>query len=237
MQQAFLSYSIGVEQLINANDSTVLQVFSRLNSYTVPLNPAERRHALYETELKWFIHGLSNELRWFLERHGIVSTVTMVRMADDVFFAELVNVLFNGIDDSGAAALDKLYKTHVGDLPEGERFEKVIREFIDWLERSLTPLLSGTIFSKPYQLQMLFAAYVYQLYDLPKGRMDVLPKKRGIDDATEVIDRLSLLNEAVEADDEDGPFRPFVVASSKATTRFPSRSIRFLAFSDAIAAR
>jgi hypothetical protein len=47
-QQNFLSYQIGVEQLINGNEDFVLEVFSRINSYTVPLNGAELRNARYQ---------------------------------------------------------------------------------------------------------------------------------------------------------------------------------------------
>src|SRR6266511_5254120 len=43
LQQAFLSYPIAVDQLVNATDSDVLEIFSRLNSYTAVLVPAEKR--------------------------------------------------------------------------------------------------------------------------------------------------------------------------------------------------
>ena len=36
-KENFLAYSIGIDQLINASDDDVLEVFSRLNSYTLPL--------------------------------------------------------------------------------------------------------------------------------------------------------------------------------------------------------
>ena len=52
LQNTFLSYRISVEQLINADDDDVLEVFARLNSYTVPLNPPELRHARYQGDFK-----------------------------------------------------------------------------------------------------------------------------------------------------------------------------------------
>jgi hypothetical protein len=36
-KESFLSYSISVEQLINASDNTVLEIFARLNTYSIPL--------------------------------------------------------------------------------------------------------------------------------------------------------------------------------------------------------
>ena len=47
-QEIFLSYAIAVDQLVNASDTDVLEVFARLNSYTVTLNPPEKRHAKYQ---------------------------------------------------------------------------------------------------------------------------------------------------------------------------------------------
>ena len=44
LQQTFLSYRIGVVQLLNATDEYVLDVFARLNSFSYALNAQELRH-------------------------------------------------------------------------------------------------------------------------------------------------------------------------------------------------
>lgn len=51
-KRSFLGYSIGVDHLISATDDIVLEVFSRLNSYTVTLNGQEKRNAQYNSDLK-----------------------------------------------------------------------------------------------------------------------------------------------------------------------------------------
>src|ERR1700757_4110386 len=58
----FLSYPIGLDQLVNAGDEEVLEVFARLNSYTVSLNGAEKRHAKFQGEFKFAIRDASK--RW-----------------------------------------------------------------------------------------------------------------------------------------------------------------------------
>jgi hypothetical protein len=237
LQQAFLGYQISVEHLINASDKVVLEVFSRLNSYTVTLSPAELRHATYDTELKWFIYWLTNELRWFLERYMIFSPRTMIRMDDDAFFAELVNLLVNGIVDGGAAALDTLYKKNQEEFPQEEEFSTIIKEAIDWMDKTLPSLLTDSPLGRPYQVQILFAAYVHQEHGLPPGRMKEMPERHGIGHSETIIERLSALAEAIDTEDLGGPHKAFVEASSGATIRFKSRSARFLAFNRAIAAR
>jgi len=59
IQRNFLGYTITAEQLLNATDDDVIDIFARLNSYTVALNAAEKRHAAYQTELKFFVRRMS----------------------------------------------------------------------------------------------------------------------------------------------------------------------------------
>jgi len=237
LQRHFLSYPVGVDLLLNASDSLVLQIFGRLNSYNVPLNSAEKRHAQYETDLRWFVYDLSNELRWFLEKYDIVKTTGMLRMEDDVFYAELVNVLLTGIGDGGANALDRLYKNNQNALPNAGDMENVIRDWVVWMDTELSELLRTVTLSRTYQLHMLFAAYAHQVIGIPLGRLDELPPATGIAPIEDIIERLGDLIRAVEMDVQGGPFHEFVEASSGQTTRFKTRSKRFQAYTNAISAR
>jgi len=55
-KEQFLSYTFAAEQLINADDNDVLEVFARINTYNVSLKPAELRHARWQGEFKWAAH-------------------------------------------------------------------------------------------------------------------------------------------------------------------------------------
>lgn len=46
-QSKFLGYTLSIEQLLNATDDDVIDIFARLNSYIVSLNAAEKRHAQF----------------------------------------------------------------------------------------------------------------------------------------------------------------------------------------------
>ena len=65
LKQAFLSYLISIEQLINASDDLALEIFSRLNTYSVPLNAAELRNARFNGEFKFAVRELAARLNWF----------------------------------------------------------------------------------------------------------------------------------------------------------------------------
>jgi hypothetical protein len=237
-QEAFLGYEISIEHLANASDNTVLEMFARLNTYTYRLNPAELRNAAYDTDLKWLVFWAADDSRWFLRKYNIVTLETMVRMDDDVFFAELVNILMNGIVDGGAAGLDRLYRDNQAPLPESEEYRLIIIDSINWLDQTIAPLLSGVL-GRSYQLHMLVAAYVHQTHGLRPGRLleiAEMPERSGLGPAEQILQRLGELAEAVDNEDLEGPHKAFVEAST-ATTRWRTRTARFLAYNNAISAR
>ncbi|NJM11558.1 MAG: DUF262 domain-containing protein [Synechococcaceae cyanobacterium SM1_2_3] len=124
-QEAFLGYTITAEQLLNATDDDVIDIFARLNSYTVALNAAEKRHAAYQTELKFFVRRMSVKYRWFIEKYLVFTIKQRFRMVDDEFFAELVNLSINGIQDGGAAKVNQFYKDTSDDFFNEVKQKKV----------------------------------------------------------------------------------------------------------------
>lgn len=82
-QERFLSYAIAVDQLINASDTDVLEIFARLNSYTVSLNPPELRHAQFQGNFKWAVHRTSINWAVLWEKFGVVSVRQRLRMLDE----------------------------------------------------------------------------------------------------------------------------------------------------------
>ena len=64
-KELFLNYKVPVVQLLNASNADVLEVFARLNSYSVKVTPAELRHAEYSEPVKWAIRGGSVDLNRF----------------------------------------------------------------------------------------------------------------------------------------------------------------------------
>jgi hypothetical protein len=70
-QQKFLDYSINVDLFIAATPSEVVEVFRRMNSYTVPLNAEEQRHASYQGKFKWFINEVADRLETIFLDTGV----------------------------------------------------------------------------------------------------------------------------------------------------------------------
>jgi uncharacterized protein with ParB-like and HNH nuclease domain len=110
LKNAFLSYTIGVEQLINADDQAVLEIFARLNSYTVTLNPAEKRHAKFQGDWKWTIYEAARGWKVLWEDFGVLSVSQQARMLDDQLFAEMFLVVTQGVTGGEARVIDSAYR-------------------------------------------------------------------------------------------------------------------------------
>ena len=85
-QEQFLSYPVSVDVIRNATKAEILQMFRRMNAYTLPLNEAEKRHSSFEGAFKWFVNRLADALNEFFVSFGVFTNRQIVRMAD----AELI---------------------------------------------------------------------------------------------------------------------------------------------------
>src|SRR5216683_1809309 len=93
----FLEYSLGMDLFLSATPPEVVEVFRRINSYTIPLNPEEHRHASYQGPFKWFIASLAKRLEAVFVLIGLFSEKQLVRMADTKLLTEICDALLNGI--------------------------------------------------------------------------------------------------------------------------------------------
>ncbi|MHB8828941.1 MAG: DUF262 domain-containing protein [Syntrophales bacterium] len=229
-QEAFLGYVLTAEQLLNATDDDVIDIFARLNSYTVALNAAEKRHAAFQTELKFFVRRMSIKFRWFIEKYSVFTVKQRFRMADDEFFAEIVRLVVNGIQDGGAAQITKFYKD-TSDEFFNEKIqhdvETSIDETIRFLDRELGAFLKGSL-GKHYQIYALCATYLHIKAKIP--RLEDMPPFGKIRTNEDFSEKLLRLEKELD-DDFDTEFKK---ASSSSTQRIRTRKTRIKAFINAI---
>ncbi|MEB3099370.1 DUF262 domain-containing protein [Achromobacter sp. D10] len=238
LQEKFLGYPIAVDQLLNASDAEVLEVFARLNSYSVALNHAEKRHARYQGDFKWTVRKLSATWSPLWEAHEVFSVRDRLRMEDDSFTAELLGILLLGVQDGGQVKIDHLYR----DLdPSFKADDPVVSRFngtIEFFDKHLATALAGTSLLRPPHLLMLLAALAHQLHGLPQGALadDEFPARQRlrIKDVGTVVDNLTLLASFIDDPSDSPGLRDFTAASSATTHRIASRRIRFRYYVSAI---
>jgi hypothetical protein len=226
----FLSYPIAVDQLVNAGDEEVLEVFARLNSYTVSLNGAEKRHAKFQGDFKFAVRDTSKKWADFWKDYDILSTQKRVRMQDDALTAEMIGSLLEGVKDGGDPKIWALYNKFDTNFDAGviTKFDAVLK----YLEKNFAESLRSTPLLNPPHLLTLFTAVAFILVGIPNGDLTAaeiqgLPTAM-FDDLDRTRENLLLLASLIDTDEEpEQTLSPFWKASHSSTQRIASRRIRF----------
>ncbi len=231
LQERFLSYGLDVSLFVNTEEEEVREVFRRINSYEVPLNAEEQRHAQWQGEFKWFIYHLSRSLDTTFIRLGAFSDKQLVRMQDMKLLAEITHAVLNGITTTNKRSLDGLYRSFDESFPDHDRLATRIEEAFRTIEKIES--IHGSALTRPYSLYAMVLAMMHVRKALPK-LAHVTEGGGGFAKMPTIERRLSLLAEAVEEKDDKGTYRAFVRATEKGTNVKAERETRFRYFVHAL---
>jgi hypothetical protein len=233
-QDRFLSYGLTVDEFVNTSEEEVREIFRRINSYEVPLNPEEQRHARWQGSFKWYIYHLSRELDLHWLRLRVFTDKQLVRMADMKLLAEVSHALLNGITTTNKTSLDSLYRQYDGEFAAAQSFSTAILKAFDLLDGF--PSLEDSPLSKTYSLYSLLLAII--AVQNPLETLPLPSKSRLRLASTATIERnLSILADVVENEQSDGPYARFFRATDKGTNVKSARQTRFDYFVEALADR
>jgi hypothetical protein len=231
-QQAFFSYPLNFDVFTFATRSEVREVFRRINSYNVPLNRQETRHAVNQGAFKWFIVDIADNYSQPLTDIGVFRERQLSRMADMELFAEIVMAGIIGITTASPKKLDNFYETNDSIFSEDKMIRDLLSQSLgyifDWQE------LHRGLLMRPAHIYSLTLAIMHALSPRPMlqddyPRSSQLPINR----SAAVVD-LSLLADSLESDMPAPAFRDFVEASRQATNTVKNRRTRFQFFSRAL---
>jgi len=224
-QQSFLDYPLSIDLFVGATEEDIREVFRRINSYTLPLNPQEKRHATFQGQFKWFIVGCAEKYADLLKRVGVFSETQLSRMMDARFITEIAYAVCYGIDHASEPKLNSLYKENEAEFPLqdelGRRLEDAFTLLLSWQELHRGPLMRSY---NAYSL--LLAASHYRSSIDALRNLYVFPAHKAMDEQL-AITNLTYLASALEQPPGEGAVTEFVVACSKATNRKAQRETRF----------
>lgn len=231
-QHQFLGYSLSVDLLVSATPDQIREVFRRINSYTVPLNPEEKRHSIYQGVFKWFIYKLSKTYDQSFFDLGVFGEKQLVRMADAKLFSELIHGLLYGISTTNVRKLDNLYSTFDRSFALEEEIQDRVEEAMS-LVIDLEEIHKGSLM-KPYNLYCLLLAICHArkpMEQLMSVHEPVTPYRY---DRNIVVANLTTLAESLEYPEQRGRFRQFVSANLSKTNVAAHREIRLKWFCKAL---
>ncbi|WP_419784840.1 DUF262 domain-containing protein [Pseudodesulfovibrio sp.] len=225
----FLSYPLSVDQLLNASDDEVLEVFARLNSYSVSLNAAEKRHARYTGGFKWSVRAISRQWAALWEEYDIFTVRQRLRMQDDSFIAELLGIVLEGVHDGRQTRIDKLYKQYDDSFDSSDESVGKVSDVLRFFKEHFAEPLNGSPVCKPTHLLMLLTAIAHSLFGLPQGLLDAhsFLESKPIADIEKATDNLLELASAIASDEPRETYRQFWNASKSTTQGIASRRVRF----------
>lgn len=235
-QERFLGYQIAVDQLINASDADVLEVFSRLNSYTVPVNPPELRHAKYQGEFKWSVHEMSQKWSMLWEEYRVVGARDAVRLLSDSLMAEMFGIVIDGIRDGGQPKITALYE-RIDKTYERGTVEEVVDGTLRFIVDNFDEVLVETPLSSAPHFLMLFAATAYAGYGIPQGAIPKMPPPGPLAPLEQSEPPLFEIGDILETDEPPASALAFWTASTSSTQRIASRQTRFPVYVAAVQGR
>ncbi len=229
-QESFLSYPIAVDQLINASDSDVLEVFARLNSYTLSLTAAELRHAKFQGNFKWAVHAASQHWDRLWTDFRVVSVRGRLRMEDDALMAEMFSTLLRGVTDGGQRKIDELYKVLDSNFPDDSNVPAQVDTVVSYIIDNFADVLTDSPIAGAPHFLMLFAAVAHARIGIPPGDLGALLPPRdpaALSNTGSASENLARLADVLRTDEPPPQWEAFWRASKTTTQRIASRRIRF----------
>lgn len=244
LQQRFLGYQVGVEQLFAADDDTVLDIFQRINTYGVSLNKQELRNGKYlggnyQGEFRLAVIRAAQRWEILWSQYRVVSVRNRLRLLHHELIAQLLGIVLEGVTDGGQPKINKLYDSYDDYVPEGA--EAQFDDVCEYIVTNFPKILETKLGGAPH-FMMLFAAVAHAMHGIPQGDMGgehpELPSREilALSDIGIAQANLSALARIFDtpADKVPSKFAAFKVSIAGSTQRIRSRSVRFTTLHQAL---
>lgn len=227
-QRDFLQYELGVDVLFNMTYQDLLDIFARINSYTVTLNKQEKLNAQYLGYFKQASYELGLKYVDYFLRAKILTKEKVTRMAEAELSGDMLMSIIGGIQTN--KSLEQYYKKYEDNQGRLENAKQRFDNTMSYIGEIYKPEdLQGTNWSRIHLFYTFFVSIAHCLYGLDgisKSFMSKLsPKVVGklrvcLDDISATYDKV-----AEDIDNPDAPkdYKNFIMRSRRATTDTTSR--------------
>jgi len=225
------NFGFNAEVFHGISDLQVLEIFARLNTYSVPLNAQELRNGRFFGPFKRSAYALAHEHLEFWRSNRIFTERSIARMLEVEFTSEVMIATIDGMQDK-KKSVDTFYETYDERFSTQRRVEKQFRAVADEITESMQGELGETDFRRVPLVYTMFCVLHHRMFGLPKVALATPTKalssaeRLGFRDAV-----LSLSDIVVTArnDEEAVPptYMKFVAACLTQTDNIKPREERF----------
>lgn len=220
-KRAFEKYELSIDVLHDATFDDVRDLFSRLNIYSVRLNPQELRNAEYHGDFKQFVYALSKEYTEYLSKYKIISEHSLSRMYEAELISEIIIGMLDGLQDK-KKSINDFYSLYNDDFPLKIDIRTKFMNIMNIIE----DLYGETIKNTSFKRRVLFYSLFLVIYDIYYG----LKKQKGpyeisknMNDSKHV---LTLLSKKLKAKEIDPRYSLFIDSCRSQLDNIGPRIIR-----------
>ncbi|HCC07779.1 MAG TPA: DUF262 domain-containing protein [Clostridiales bacterium] len=177
IKEQILEYEIFAEVINEKDDTTIYDMFARLNTNNYVLNRQELRNSKYWGEFKVCAYNNAAEYRELLFDNKILNDKQFSRMEDVELISILFNIIISGIETDTPITIDKLYQKYDMYFNEYEeikiKFDKVMEVI-----KKIYDYLNGNVkcFTSKVYIYTIFAVIFHQLYGINELEIKRLEK-------------------------------------------------------------
>jgi hypothetical protein len=163
VQENFLQYEIDTNLVLTSENEQVLEIFARLNTYTVQVNKQELWNAKYFGLFKQTVHSLAYEFNTFWVNSKILSEQKIARMGDVELASELIIAMIDGIQDK--KVIGNYYESYDNKFPDRDKIKERFKKCIDTIGEIYGENLPSSYFNRAPLFYTLYCV----IYDLLFG--------------------------------------------------------------------
>lgn len=160
VQSKILGYKFSVDVLKGIDDSEVMEVFSRLNTYTTPLNKQELINAEFYGYFKQLVYKTSYKYNNFWIDNKIFTEYQVMRMNEVELTTDLIIAMIDGIQNR------KIVKNYYKKYDEKFDSQKEYEERFDEILSLIGQIFKNQRVKSAYRKQALFYSLFLALYNL-----------------------------------------------------------------------
>lgn len=233
VQGTILQYEVGVDLLYNVSLSDMLDIFARINTYSVTLNTQEKLNAKYLGVFKTSAFELGHAYVNYMLDSGVLTEKNVSRMGEAQLASDLLVALVGGVQT--VKNIEKYYKDYELYEATPENIEEAVERYsstMKYIGAIYPPQdLRNTNWSRPHWFYTLFTCVAHAqqpligLENAPTPKLDdteILRWRSELDELSARYDKYTENNE----DDVPAVFAKFINYAQRRTTDTEARRER-----------
>ena len=229
-QAAVLQYEIGVDLLYNVNLADMLDIFARINTYSVTLNAQEKLNAKYLGVFKTTAYELAFSYAGYFLDGGVLTEKQVTRMSEARLASDMLVALVGGVQT--VKNIERYYRKFESD----ESIPEQVEHAVTWFHNTMKMIgaiysvedLKSTNWSRLHWFYTLFVCVAHAqrevtgLQRVPRpsiGQKSFKRWKSRLDEISALYDHYTGMSE----DDVPAPFARFINYAQRRTTDTDAR--------------